>query len=164
MGEYLNIIMILGIIIIILGIIYGLISGYKLKKIGNAKLSSHVKWRVVMLSIALFGAGIVQYGDNVRKMTFNEQEIKFIEENKKFSSFNEDDLILYYKTSFTYSKSKTKTYEKYYNQFLEWGVDKYLVGNEHRTITREEAKTFVEEKMNIDKNFYLENYCKILCK
>ena len=101
---------------------------------------------------------------NPIEMTFNEQEIKFIEENKKFSSFNEDDLILYYKTSFTYSKSKTKTYEKYYNQFLEWGVDKYLVGNEHRTITREEAKTFVEEKMNIDRNFYLENYCKILCK
>lgn len=164
MGEYLNIIMIVGIIIIISGIIYGIITSYKLSKKNDKKLIERVKWRVIMLIIVFIGIGIVQYGDDVRKITLNKQEMEFIKENKKFSSFTEEEFEMYHKTRFTYEKSKPETYEKYYTQFVEWGIDNYLEENKHRAITREEAKIFVEKNMNTSRSFYLEEYCKILCK
>ena len=96
MGEHINVIMIVGFMIIIAGIIYGLISNHKLRKSGEKRLSVHIKSKVIMLFITLFlGGGIVQYGDYVRKKTFTKQEINFINENKKFSSFSEEDLSIY---------------------------------------------------------------------
>lgn len=97
--------------------------------------------------IAFIGAGIVQYGDNVRKMTFTKEELAFMQENKKFSSFTDGDIELYYRSLMTFQNSKPETYEKYYNQFLEWKTDQFMEMNKHRELSREEAKGFVEKDM-----------------
>ena len=106
-----------------------------------------VQFRIIFLLIAFIGAGIVQYGDNVRKSTFTKEELAFIQENKKFSSFTEKDVELYYRSLMTFQNSKPETYEKYYNQFLEWKTDQFMEMNKHRELSREEAKGFVEKDM-----------------
>ena len=113
-----NFIMITGIIIIAAAIIWGIYS-LLIKKWTWKK-------RIIFLLIAFTGAGIVQYGDNVRKSTFTKEELAFIQENKKFSSFTEKDVNLYYRSLMTFENSKPETYEKYYNQFLEWNIDNYM--------------------------------------
>ena len=47
----------------------------------------------------------------------------------------------------TFQNSKPETYEKYYNQFLEWKTDQFMEMNKHRELSREEAKGFVEKDM-----------------
>ena len=89
----------------------------------------------------------MQYGDNVRKMTFTKEELAFMQENKKFSSFTDGDIELYYRSLMTFQNSKPETYEKYYNQFLEWKTDQFMEMNKHRELSREEAKGFVEKDM-----------------
>ena len=101
----------------------------------------------IFLLIAFIGGGIVQYGDNVRKMTFTKEELAFMQENKKFSSFTDGDIELYYRSLMTFQNSKPETYEKYYNQFLEWKTDQFMEMNKHRELSREEAKGFVEKDM-----------------
>ena len=134
-----NFIMIIGMIIIAAAIIWGIYS-LLIKKWSWKK-------RIIFLLIAFIGAGIVQYGDNVRKMTFTKEELAFMQENKKFSSFTDGDIELYYRSLMTFQNSKPETYEKYYNQFLEWKTDQFMEMNKHRELSREEAKGFVEKDM-----------------
>ena len=48
----------------------------------------------------------------------------------------------------TFENSKPETYEKYYNQFLEWNIDNYMDMNKHRDdLTREDVKEIVEKNM-----------------
>ena len=135
-----NFIMITGMIVIAAAIIWGIYS-LLIKKWTWKK-------RIIFLLIAFTGAGIVQYGDNVRKSTFTKEELAFIQENKKFSSFTEKDVDLYYRSLMTFENSKPETYEKYYNQFLEWNIDNYMDMNKHRDdLTREDVKEIVEKNM-----------------
>ncbi len=134
-----NFIMVIGIIIMAAAIIWGIYS-LIIKKWSWKK-------RIIFLLIAFIGGGIVQYGDNVRKMTFTKEELAFMQENKKFSSFTDEDIELYYRSLMTFQNSKPETYEKYYNQFLEWKTDQFMEMNKHRELSREEAKGFVEKDM-----------------
>ena len=68
-----NFIMVIGIIIMAAAIIWGIYS-LIIKKWSWKK-------RIIFLLIAFKGAGIVQYGDNVRKMTFTKEELAFMQEN-----------------------------------------------------------------------------------
>ncbi|MCP1224261.1 hypothetical protein [Sebaldella sp. S0638] len=135
-----NFIMIIGIIIIAAIIIWGIYSQVILK-------SWTWKKRIILLAVAFIGMGIVQYGDNIRKSTFNKEQLAFMQENKKFSSFTDEDRNLYYRSLMTFEKSKPEIYEKYYNQFLEWGMDNYADMNKHRDLSREEIKGYVEKDM-----------------
>ena len=83
----------------------------------------------------------------MRKMTFTKEELTFMQENKNFSSFTDEDVELYYRYLMTFERSKPEIYEKYYNQFLEWKTDQYMDMNKHRKISREEAEVFVEKDM-----------------
>ena len=134
-----NFIMIIGIIIMGLDIIWGIYS----------LLTKRWPWkkRVVFLLIAFMGAGIVQYGDNLRKMTFTKEELVFIQENKNFSSFTDEDVKLYYRSLMTFNASKPEIYDKYYSQFLEWNIDKYMDMNKHRELSREEVEVYVKKDM-----------------
>lgn len=167
-----NFIMIIGISIIFGAIIWAVYIQLKdyFDNRGTKKESAGIKkswtWkkRVIFLLIALSGGIVVQYGDNIRKMTFTKEELIFLQENKSFSSFNESDLSTYIRAEMTFSHSKPEIFEKYYNQFLEWKTDRYIDSNKRRDITREQAKKFVDKNMKFNREVYMTKYCKRLCK
>lgn len=134
-----NSIIIIGIFILLVDIIWAVYS----------QLIKKWSWKkmIIFLLIAFMGVGIAEYGDNIRKMSFTKENLAFIQENKNFSSFTDKDVELYYKSLITFRRTKPEIYEKYYNQFLEWGIDKYLDDNKERKLSREEVKIIIEKKM-----------------